>query len=87
MFTKNGALMGSELPAGAGKRIVIEAAGEEPLKAVELLKDGEPWRRFRPEGDEFRAEFDVECADPSNWYVRVVQADNHLAYSSPIWLG
>jgi len=23
--------------------------------------------------------------EPSNWYVRVTQQDNHIAWSSPIW--
>ncbi len=87
LFTINGSLMGSELPAAPEKEIRIEVAGEEPLKAVELFKDGELHRRFRPEGAEFQTELTVECGDPSHWYVRATQVDNHVAWSSPIWLG
>jgi len=87
LFTINGALMGSELPATPEKKIVIDVAGEAPLKAVDLLKDGELHRRFKPREVSFRVELTEECDDPSNWYVRATQFDNHIAYSSPIWVG
>jgi hypothetical protein len=54
---------------------------------VDLLKDGKLHRRFRPGNLAFQTALDAECPDPSNWYVRVTQIDNHVAWSSPIWLG
>ncbi len=87
VFTINNALMGAELPASDQKHIVIDVAGEAPLKAVDLLKDGELHRRWKPCEDTFRVELTEDGADPSNWYVRATQVDNHVAYSSPIWVG
>lgn len=87
IFTINGAIMGSELEAADAKHIVVDVAAEAPLKAVDLMKDGDLHQRFRPDGAEFRVELTETSSDPSNWYVRATQIDNHIAYSSPIWVG
>jgi hypothetical protein len=87
VFTVNGELMGAELPRTDEQDIVIDVAGEGPFKAVDLLKDGELCKRWKPYEDAFRVELTEECTEPCNWYVRATQMDNHIAYSSPIWVG
>ncbi len=87
VFTVNGALMGSELPAADEVKILIDVAGEAPLKAVDLMKDGDFHRRWKPGEEAFRVELTEPCGASCNWYVRATQTDNHIAYSSPIWVG
>ncbi|MGD2174846.1 MAG: hypothetical protein PVJ27_05540 [Candidatus Brocadiaceae bacterium] len=87
VFTVNGMLMGSELPEADEARIRIDAAGEERLKAVDLFKNGELHRRWRPRGMEFATELVEPVEAPCSFYVRVIQMDNHLAWSSPVWVG
>lgn len=85
LFTINGQLMGSILPITEKKKIYISAKGERPFKAVDLIKNGELFKRFKPYDIEFETEITIAEQEPSNWYVRVTQLDNHIAYSSPIW--
>ena len=85
VFTANGQLMGSVLPSDSHKTFFIEAAGERPLKKIDLFRNAELYRRFVPKGRNFKQELLVRDEEPSNWTVRVTQLDNHIAYSSPIW--
>lgn len=85
IWTANGELMGSILPNTSEKRFSIDVCGESPLKRIDLFRNGDPYQRFIPEGIEFRQELTVRDDEPSNWYVRVTQMDNHQAFSSPIW--
>jgi hypothetical protein len=85
LFTINNELMGSVMTDCSSKKIKISLTGEQPFKAVDLIKDGEIYKRFKPNSISFDTELEVKETGPSSWYVRVVQVDNHLAYSSPIW--
>jgi hypothetical protein len=87
VFTGNGKLMGSALPNTSSKTFAIDVVGENRLKRVDVYRDGAPVRRFFPEGKAFHVEFTERDDEPSNWYVRVTQVDNHVAYSSPVWFG
>ena len=87
VFTVNGALMGSELPAAGESQIAIDVAGEQPFKAVDLFKNGDLHRRWKPGEDTFSVALTEQGEAPVNWYVRAIQTDNHIAYSSPIWVG
>jgi len=86
VFTLNGALMGTDLGPTGPKEIHIEAAGEQPLKAVDVIRDGALFRRYRPDAPTFVT--DLETEEPGAfWYVRATQIDNHIAWSSPVWTG
>jgi hypothetical protein len=85
IFTGNDALMGSVVPNDSVKRLRIDVVGESTLKRVDVFRNGEQFERFRPDGLAFATEMQVREAEPSNWYVRVTQQDNHIAWSSPIW--
>ncbi|MHC4994619.1 MAG: DUF3604 domain-containing protein, partial [Planctomycetota bacterium] len=70
--------------------IKIHAKGSEPITFVELWKNGRMIWRWSPVND--AKEFRITHKDPSApyhrenwWYVRVTQADGHLAWSSPVW--
>lgn len=85
IFKANGQLMGAILPNTSDKRFTLEVCGENRLKRVDLFRNSELYRRLYPDGIEFRADWSVEDDEPSYWYVRVTQIDNHQAFSSPVW--
>lgn len=87
VFTGNGHLMGSRLPNTPEKTLFIDVVSENRLKKVDLFRNGELFQRFAPEGIAFTMELTVTEDEPSYWYVRVTQRDNHIAYASPIWFG
>ena len=84
-FTANGAMMGARLPQTVHKRFEAELVGEQPFKAVDLVRCGEIYKRFYPGDRRFSMVLEVEEEGQSNWYVRGVQTDNHIVYSSPVW--
>lgn len=77
--------MGARLPLTVHKRFEAEFVGEQPFKAVDLVRCGEIYKRFYPGEKRFTMAAEVEEEGPSNWYVRGVQTDNHIVYSSPVW--
>ncbi|SPE30969.1 hypothetical protein SBA3_1720008 [Candidatus Sulfopaludibacter sp. SbA3] len=62
--------------------------GTAPIAAVEIIKDGKFVYKAEPNSD--TAEFDYSdnaAAKGQSWYyVRAVQADRNMAWSSPIWI-
>lgn len=85
LFEINGELMGSILPADSRKQIHILVEGEDRLKAVDLFRNGELYKRFKPDTAIFEEGIVLTEDFSSNWYVRATQCDNHIAYSSPVW--
>ncbi|MCL2833492.1 MAG: DUF3604 domain-containing protein [Treponema sp.] len=85
LFTMNNSLMGSILPKDSPRNLVIKTDGEKPIKAVDIFKNGDLYKRFRPDSVSFDTELKIDEHEAASWYVRVTQIDNHIAYSSPIW--
>ena len=87
VFTANGQLMGSVLSDASEKAFLIDVVGEGRLKKVDVFRNGEPYRRFVPDGPtkSLKRDFTADDDGPASWYVRVTQTDNHVAWSSPIW--
>lgn len=68
------------------------------IEEVALVRNGQPFKTFKPEGDSFDLEFEDEdnyrslLLSGSNemqfiyYYLRVKLKDGHLAWSSPIWI-
>lgn len=85
IFTANGHLMGSVVPNTSTKTLMIDATGENRLKKIDVFRNAEHYSRLVPDGISFKSELTIEEDEPSFWYVRVTQVDNHVAFSSPIW--
>jgi len=85
IFLGNGQLMGSVVRNQSKKTLHIDIAGESALKKVEVFRNGDLYKRFAPSGLIFKTDLVVEEDEPSNWYLRVTQLDNHIAVASPIW--
>lgn len=87
----NGLLMGEIGPPPDGKpvRIHVRADCPQPIKSIDVCRNG----RFivsRP-GEGKRC--DITLVDespprrPTYYYVRIIQQDDEIAWSSPVWLG
>ena len=85
-FTINGYPMGSELKA-LERNLRIDCVGTGPLSRLEIVKNNQVIHRV--EDSSFHCTFCLEDA-PSKcedfYYVRVIQVDGEMAWSSPIWV-
>ncbi len=87
LFTVDGHIMGSALSSREKSELKIELAGERPFKSVELHGRQGLHKRWNPGSPTFSGSIEVENDPPAYWYVRAVQIDNEIAWSSPIWIG
>ena len=74
-------------------------AGTTPVEKIEIIRNGEILHTYTPQCASYDFEFDdlhdlhnISLQDPkentlfSFYYIRVTQADGHMAWSSPIWI-
>lgn len=78
----NGQPMGSELTADA-LEVEVHAVGEGPIARVDLVTEAGVAATFPGDGDELRARGTVRGRFV---YVRVVQTDGEMAWSSPVFV-
>jgi hypothetical protein len=84
-------IMGDEVRT-ARPRLDVVVIGTGPLDRVEVLRDGEVVHAERPGKDAEEVRFRWDDPVPkkgdqvSYYYVRVVQKDQQMAWSSPIWV-
>lgn len=83
--------MGSEVswPAAQGDLpIALQVVACEPIRSVEIIRNGEPV--YQQPGEGVWMQLLVEDPQPpagTSWYyARVVQDDGNLAWSSPVWV-
>jgi len=87
----NGRLMGDKIPASDGKPVEVRIAVRCPsdIDRVEVCRNGQFIYVNRPEGHNADLTFVDNAPLPgySYYYVRVIQKDEEIAWSSPVWLG
>lgn len=86
----NGAIMGEKLPPAGGKPVKVEIRVRCPgdIDRVEVCRNNQFVYVNRPEQREAALTF-VDTAPPaeaSYYYVRVLQKDGEIAWTSPVWL-
>ena len=80
--------MGDVLKSSQAPVLRLKTAGTGAIKQIDLIKD----RRFiyttRPGTKEFSTDFTDRDFGPGEhfYYMRVLQEDGQLAWSSPIWI-
>ena len=90
-FSVNGSPMGSEITvsAQAAKReIRLEVEGTDNIQYVAVIRNNEEWFRKKGSGKNMKVELSdaSPVAETEFYYVRVVQQDGHMAWSSPVWV-
>jgi len=82
-------LMGSEVTLAGVPRFTAEVRGTQPLKRVDIVKDGAFAYNVDPDGSDLSfawEDLDTEPGGESYYYLRAIQDDNEIAWSSPIWV-
>ena len=86
-FRINGHRMGEEIQLGGSRTITVSASGTAPLARVDVLRESQviysAGQGLTETAFEYREE---EIASSTYYYVRVVQADKGMAWTSPIWV-
>jgi hypothetical protein len=81
-------MMGDTWSASTPPRLMVKVYGTDTLERVEVIKDGKFVFTTSPHTN--NAEFtyvDNEPPKGESWYyVRAIQADRNLAWSSPVWV-
>jgi hypothetical protein len=81
-------MMGDALDASVPPVLHVKVLGTAPIESVEIVRDGSFLYKTQP--DAGTAEFDytdTAARNGTSWYyVRVIQADRNMAWSSPIWV-
>lgn len=92
-FRVNGQLMGSELALNQAPHISLSVQGSSALRSVEVIRSGQVFSRVELGSDENISSIQFELDDnmiiPNEshyYYLRVLQADGNMAWSSPIWV-
>ena len=77
-------MMGDIFDASAAPKFQVKVMGTAPIDRVEVIKDG----KFVFETSD--SEFTYVDANPEKkeswYYVRVMQRDRNMAWSSPVWI-
>ena len=90
-FEINGALMGEEIFLAEGKRLHLSAAANAcgPIDRIEVIRNGKVYKTIGGASQtDVSAKLDLGEFDGrvSYYYLRLMQADGHRAWTSPIWV-
>lgn len=92
-FRVNDALMGSEIDSPHSPHMSISVKGTVPLHSVEVIRSGQVFSSVHLGADQNIREMQFELDDhiiiPNEthyYYLRVLQTDGNMAWSSPIWV-
>jgi hypothetical protein len=81
-------VMGDAFTASAAPRLLVSAAGTGTIKQIDVIRDRKFVYTARPAARQTHFEYtDGDVAAGQSWYyVRVIQEDGQMAWSSPIWI-
>ncbi|MBI4720436.1 MAG: DUF3604 domain-containing protein, partial [Chitinivibrionia bacterium] len=89
-FSVNDAVMGEEIRATSPPRIRASVVGTDSIRSISIIRNGyETVFEVNPGSSETAIDFtdaNVNSGETYSYYVRVAQNDDHLAWSSPIWV-
>jgi len=88
-FEIDGRPMGSEIAAGAPVECRVQAIGTAPFASASLVTTGGAEIALAHAADRVDARLTLDPPAPETWayfYVRLVQEDGQVAWSSPIWM-
>jgi hypothetical protein len=92
-FSVNGVPLGGNLVVGAGAPVAVRGRvhGTAALAEVAVVRNGVAACVARPWQEDFEVDWEdpqpaAGRADVSYYYLRAVQADGEVAWSSPVWV-
>ncbi|NOZ21416.1 MAG: CehA/McbA family metallohydrolase [Planctomycetes bacterium] len=86
-FRINGHMMGSEIDAEGEIEIAANVVGTYRLNRVEIIRNGDVIHTVRKHKKHLSfTHADTAPPGTSYYYLRVVQNDNEMAWSSPVWV-
>jgi hypothetical protein len=83
-----GVPMGGEGASGGPPRVEAGVLACAPLEAIRVVRDGETVHEAAVEGEDAKLDWrDEACPPGEHWYyVKVLQRDGEMAWSSPVWI-
>ncbi len=87
-FSVNGVFMGRSIAPGGRGRIEAHVFGTAPLESLVVVKSGYDAVTYSPTGERCRFEWTdpIPIIEGDYYYLRVRQADDGVAWSSPVWV-
>ena len=81
-------LMGEEFASSAPPKLRAKVGGTAPIAQIDLVRNNEFIYTLKPGKNDFEFEYLDKSARPGGnyYYVRVMQTDGNMAWSSPIWI-
>ncbi len=81
-------IMGDIIPALQAPRLLVRVIGTDRIKQFVIVKNEEIIYTSHPNQEEYMLEFRDRNYEPGStyYYIRVVQNDEQVAWSSPIWV-
>jgi hypothetical protein len=87
-FRMGDRLMGDELRASSPPPMQVKVIGTGRIRSVEVIRNGQVLYAVTADGE--RAGFQYRDSRPpageAYYYIRVIQSDGNMAWSSPIWV-
>lgn len=91
-FSVNDAPLGGDFVVGAGRPVVVHGRihGTAGLAEVVVVRDGRQVYVTHPQQEDFEFAWEDPLPPAEHWrtyyYVRVIQVDGEVAWSSPVWV-
>ncbi|MEE9271183.1 MAG: DUF3604 domain-containing protein [Candidatus Krumholzibacteria bacterium] len=89
-FSVNGDFMGSEMTVAGGPLVQVGVIGTDTLRTISIIRDGyDTVFETHPGTLSASVEFvdaDATSGSTHSYYARIVQNDDHYAWTSPIWV-
>ncbi len=81
-------MMGDSFAAPAAPVLHVNVLGTAPIQIIEIVKNGKFIYQTQPNAETAEFDFSDTATSPGQswYYVRVIQEDRNLAWSSPIWV-
>ena len=87
-FEANGHPMGSEIRSKGEVRLIVQVHGTDRIHSVEVVKNNQ-LLHHHPGGGKLDAQLELKHTQSERtayYYVRVLQEDEEMAWSSPVWV-
>ena len=88
-FTCNGEPLGSFVKTEKAPKLWLKVDGTGPFKRITIVRNEKDWKHFNEfDGKTFEKTISDEkmLEGENRYYVRVIQRDGNMAWSSPVWV-